>query len=181
MWLGVKASSSHLQPPNHMNIWATTASWLLFSANPPVVRRRSCGGRPRLTVLTVPVQADHRLPFSQTAGWIAVDHEGGCPGGIDYEAHAIAGLLYLEPSRIRPDWIRNHTGEIAPINYWPFVSCPLDHWHTPSAPCSIGIGIGIPMSCTLNGPTIADIELPSQKARNLLERLWPGSVTSVRG
>lgn len=39
MWLGVKTSPSHLQPPvsGHMNIRARTASWLLFSANPPLV------------------------------------------------------------------------------------------------------------------------------------------------
>lgn len=39
MWLGVKTSPSHLQPPTsgHMNIRARTASWLLFSASPPLV------------------------------------------------------------------------------------------------------------------------------------------------
>lgn len=90
-----------------------------------------------------------RLQLLQTAGWIAIDHQGLSSAVIDYEAHVICRLAVHRAQGYDQTGPVITLARLRLIKYWLFVPWPLGRWHAPSALSSIGILI----SCIPNCPS----------------------------
>lgn len=90
-----------------------------------------------------------RLQFLQTAGWIAIDHEGAFFGSNRLRGPCHLSACCTSSSRIDQTGPVITLARLRLIKYWLFVPWPLDRWHAPSALSSIGILI----SCIPNCPS----------------------------